>query len=110
MTKIDLHIRTDKAGAKAALQNKQDWSFLDCDIYILADGEVYYEISHHKFWFDHAKLRRDAGYRLLKEGHTTIDSHDDLTELWNSLIDEHKPDECFVEQFSGYQDDNDYLG
>ena len=63
-----------------------------------------------RFWFDHAKLRRDAGCRLLKEGHTTIDSHDDLTELWNSLIDKYKPDECFVEQFSGYQDDNDYLG
>ena len=28
MTKINLHTRADKAGAKAALQNKQDWSFV----------------------------------------------------------------------------------
>ena len=115
MTKIDLHIRVDKAGAKAALQDRQDWTFLDCDIYIWEDGEVYYEISHHKFWFDHAKLKRDASCRLLKEGNTTIDSYDDLTELWNGLIHEYKPDEHFVEQFNekeghSYQDDNDYLG
>ena len=125
---VNLREKANEEGAKSSLMDKKDWSYLDVDLYIWESGRIYFEINHHKFWFDHNKLKRDCTSKLIEHGSSHLDNADELTETWDTCIDKYNPDEYFVDQFhetEGYsynnwketpvllreiKDDNDYLG
>ena len=99
LDELQLKRRVDRAGSKSALMEKKDWTMLDLDLIVYDDGEIYYEISHTKFWFDLGKLKRKGDTKLICSGNSHVDDTD-LEEVWNHYIDKLNPDEYFVDQAS----------
>jgi len=97
-------VRNEKA-FKKAMEAGRDWTFLSCNLYQTEEDGCYYEIE--KNFFHTKDGKKDGSWELLERGEcawssTAFETY--LNPKWMKLVEEHKADEYFVDDWQGMDD------
>ena len=95
----------DERAFRKAMEAGKAWTFLTCNLYLTEDEKCYFEIEKNTFFTKDSK--REAEWDLLDRGECAWSDfafEHWLSPKWMKLVEEHKADEYFVDDWQGMDD------